>query len=152
MATFTLSEVVRAPLADVFAAFADFANAPARVTDIKRVEVLTPGPVGVGTKFKETRVVFKKEAAETFEVTAFEPDAGYELTARSCGAEYKTTFAFTPAAGGTRVEVEMTTRMVSLWAKLLTPMAWLMQGMMKRCLAKDLADARAAIERARRAA
>ena len=53
---------VTAPRALVFDRATDFAGAPARIQAIRKVEMLTPGPVRVGTQFKETRVVFKREA------------------------------------------------------------------------------------------
>ena len=53
------------PLDDAFAFVSDFANAPKRIKSILRVNVLTPGPVGVGTRFTETRVMFGREATET---------------------------------------------------------------------------------------
>lgn len=40
---------------------------------IQRIEILTPGPFGVGTRWRETRKMFGKEAAETFTVTGVEP-------------------------------------------------------------------------------
>lgn len=40
---------------------------------IQRIEVLTPGPFAVGTRWRETRKMFGKEASETFTVTAIEP-------------------------------------------------------------------------------
>jgi len=59
---FTLDKHIAAPPMRVFAAASDFRNAPQRIHGIKKVEMLSTGPVGVGTRFKETRVLFKKEA------------------------------------------------------------------------------------------
>jgi carbon monoxide dehydrogenase subunit G len=152
MPTFTVTQTVQAPVADVFAVFADVENAASRITEILRIEKLTPGPVGVGSRFKETRVMFKREATETFEVTAFEPGDNYELTATSCGAEFCTRFTFTPDGNGTRVDVTVQTRALSLYAKLFTPMAFLMKGMMRKCLIRDLEQLRTAVETKRTAA
>jgi hypothetical protein len=137
---FTLTKTYPVPVPETFAAFADVASAPDRIPAIKKVELLTPGPVGLGTKFKETRVVFKREATETFEFTAFEPDRRQELVALSCGAEYRTAFAFAVHGAGTRVDVTFNLRAVSLYAKLFSPLSWLMMGMIKKCVAQDLDD------------
>jgi hypothetical protein len=151
--TFTLSRVFQAPVAEVFAAFTDVENLPKRVSGIVRVEKLTPGPVGPGTKFKETRVMFRREASETFEFTAYEPHTRFELTAVSCGAEYRFAHELAPEpAGGTRVDVAFATRAVSFWAKLFTPLAYLMLGPMKKCVVRDMDDLRAAIEGQKQAA
>ena len=75
----------------------------------------------------------------------------YELTALGCGVEFKTEFRFTLEGTGTRVEVTLGTRAVSLWAKLFKPIAYLMRGMLRKCLAHDLDQIRAAIEGGKKA-
>ena len=152
MPGFTVSQTVAAPPAEVFAACADFAGAPDRIADIIRVEVLTPGPVGVGTRFKETRKMFGKEATETMEVVAFDPPRGYELWAVNCGTEYLTRFAFTPEGAGTRVGVDFRARPVRWWAWGFVPLAYLMGGMIRKLLARDVDQIRAAVEGRKQAA
>jgi hypothetical protein len=94
------------PAEHAFAALADFANAPKRVPGIRAVEMLTPGPVAVGTRFRETRVMFGREARETMEVTRFDPPSLYELSALSCGSRLRSTIAVTPR-GDRACEVTM---------------------------------------------
>jgi hypothetical protein len=144
--TIRLNETIAAPVSSVFAAFSDFENAAERVKEIVRVELLTPGPVGVGTKFKETRVMFGREATETMTVTAFEPDRLIELTAGSCGAEFRSRFTFAPNGSGTAVAFEMQTRAVSLLAKLMTPLAYLMVGTIRNCVRRDMEQIRQSLE------
>src|SRR5438046_1974470 len=91
---------VAAPPATVFDVFSDLDHAPGRVSGTQRVEKLTPGPVGVGTRFKETRVMFGKEATEEMTFTAFDPGRGYTLGAESCGCRYITDFRFEPDGAG----------------------------------------------------
>jgi hypothetical protein len=140
MPGFTVRRTYPASVSDTFALFTDLANAAERIPAIKKIEILTPGPVGLGTKFKETRIVFKKEATETFEVSAFERDRRYELVAKSCGGEYRTAFAFAQDGAGTRVDVTFNLRAVSFWAKLFSPLARLAMGMMKKCVVQDMDD------------
>lgn len=64
---------IAAPRAEVFEAFADLTNLANTVKAITQVELLTEGPIGVGTRFKETRVMFGKEASEIMEITQFKP-------------------------------------------------------------------------------
>jgi ligand-binding SRPBCC domain-containing protein len=137
---FAVSKVFPAPPAEVFAFFTDLDRLPARVKDITRIEWLTDGPVGVGTKYKESRVVFKKEATETFEVTAYEPPARFETLAhfKSCGAEFRSDHRFTPDGAGTRVDLVVTTRAETWFGRLFTPLAHLMKPMFKRSLVADL--------------
>jgi hypothetical protein len=140
MARVTVTRRVEAPPATVFALFSDFENAAGRVTAIKKIELLTPGPVGVGTRFRETRVVFGREATEEMEVTAFEPGRHYALTARSCGAEYRSGLHFRPDGSGTVVEASFEARPLTLLARLLSPLTALMSGVLKKCLEGDVED------------
>jgi hypothetical protein len=140
MPSITVTKIFPAPLPETFALFADVDNAAGRIKAITKTERLTPGPVGLGTRFKETRIVFKREATETFEFTAFEPNVRYELTAASCGAEYRTEFRFAPEESGTRVDMTLNVRAVSLFAKLFSPLARLMMGTMRKCVEQDMAD------------
>src|SRR5580658_1727792 len=140
MAKFTLSKSISAPPAAVFALFTDLSGAPGRIKDITKIEVVTDGPIGVGTRFKETRMMFGKECTEEMQITAFDAGQSYEVTCRSCGAEYRTAFHFTPENGGTRVEAHFHTRALSLMANLMVPLGWLMIGMMKKCVNKDMEE------------
>jgi uncharacterized protein YndB with AHSA1/START domain len=133
-----VSKVFPAPPAEVFALFTDLDRLPDRVKDITKIERLTDGPVGLGTRYKESRIVFKKEATVTFEVTAYEPPARFETLAHSCGAEYRADHRFTPDGAGTRVDLTLTTRAESWFAWLFTPVAYLMMSMCKKGLVADL--------------
>lgn len=64
---------IKAPREQVFAAFTDLPNLADKVTAITEIEMLTSGPVGVGTKFKETRIMFGKESSEVRKSPAFPP-------------------------------------------------------------------------------
>src|SRR5437016_2004343 len=83
MASFTISKQIDAPLDTVFGLFTNLAEAPRRIKGIKNLEVLTPGPVGVGTRFKETRVMFGRDCTEEMQITAFEPGRLCEITSHA---------------------------------------------------------------------
>jgi hypothetical protein len=140
MARIALSKKIEASPGAVFAVFSDFANAAGRIKAITKLEVVTPGPVGVGTRFKETRLMFGKECTEEMEITGFNPGHSYEISCHSCGAEYRTIFHFSPDGDGTRVDAEFSTRARNFWAKFMAPLGWMMKGMMKKCLQQDLDD------------
>lgn len=133
---------VNAPAEKVFDACTDFASAAERVSGIKSVEMLTEGPTRVGTRFKETRVIMKKEATETMEVVALEPGRSVTLSACSCGMDYKTTFEFQPAGdGATDILFTMDSKPLTFGARILAPiMGLMMGGMMKKLIAQDIAD------------
>jgi hypothetical protein len=146
MAVCTITRQINAPRETVFARASDFATAPNHIRGIKKVEMLTAGPVGKGTRFRETRIMFKREATEEMEVIAFDPPSGYVLGCESCGCRYRSEFRMTPRAGGTEVQMDFNVQPLTLFAKI---MGFLMKPMMKMCvkeIAKDLDDLKASIE------
>src|SRR5687767_10711193 len=106
MAPITCRKLVRASPEAVFAAAADLRGSPSRIPAILRSEVLTEGPVRTGTRFRETRRMFGREATVEMEVQAFDPPRSYAIGCDSCGARYRTQMRFRPAQGGTEIEME----------------------------------------------
>lgn len=108
--------------------------------------MLTPGPVGVGTRFRETRIVFGREATETMEVLAFDPPRGYVLETLSCGVRYRTEMRLAPRPGGTDVAMTLDltplTRLAKIMSLVMRPMV---KSMAKVC-AEDLAGIKASFE------
>lgn len=146
MATFTLEKHFQAPPAKVFEVVTDLRRAPERIRGITRLEVLTEGPIRQGTRFRETRVMFKREATEEMEITAFDPPRGYSVGCESCGCRYRTDFRLTPSRGGTDVRLEFEAVPLTFFAKA---MSFLFKPMIKSCLKameQDLEDLRAAVE------
>ena len=134
----TISRTVNAPLADVFRVYSDFENAVERVDGIEKIEILTDCPIGVGTRFKETRTMFGRESTEEMEITEFESNKSYTVEAFSCGARFQTIFRFVPKGEATDVEVRLSTQCVSLFAKLMSPLEFLMSSSMKKCFTADV--------------
>ncbi len=143
----SLSTQVDAPPAVVYARATDIANFAETVTGITRIEVLTPGPTAVGTRFRETRVMFGKEHSETLEVTSLDPDRSMVLGCMSCGALYRSEFRFEPHEGGTRATLEVSSKPVTFMARLMVPVGLLMKKCMVSMMDKDLEDLKAAAER-----
>ncbi len=138
---FNTSIRVEAPQDIVWEYFANLEKAEERIEAIKRLEILTDGPVGEGTRWRETRVMFKKEATEEMWITSWDPPAGYTVSAASCGMEYSSAFRLRPDGSATVVEFEMDAIPKTLGAKLFSPLAKLMFGpMMRRCIQKDFGD------------
>lgn len=147
MTRFQMSQQVAAPVEATFRVFTDLRNAAGRIRGITQLEVLTDGAIGVGTRFRETRVIMKRPATETMEITRFEPNQLYSVGCDSCGARYDCTFRFTPQAGGTRVDFEMEARGTTFFSKLMGALlGWMMRGMMEKCFRQDLDDLKAHLE------
>lgn len=146
MAGISVRRHIAAPPEIVFARAADFEHAAEHIGGIVKIEMLTDGPIGVGTRFKETRVMFGKEHAEEMELIDFDPPRRYALEAHGCGCRYHTEFRFTPKGGGTEIEFTFDAMPLTFFAKV---MSFMMRFMMKSCVKmveQDLADLKSAIE------
>ena len=70
---------IRRPPEDVFAYVADFSRLPTWNYAIRSTDQVTPGPVGLGTTFRQVRSI-PAVAEEEFEVTAWEPGRRVAIT------------------------------------------------------------------------
>jgi hypothetical protein len=140
MARFSVAKYVDAPPSLVFQLFTDFEHAPERVTGITQLDILTPGPVGVGTRFRESRRIHGHEASEEMEITAFEPGRHFDVRCRSGGREYRSAYRFSPEGPGTKVEVDFESEPLSLAAKLMSPIANSTANAMKKHIVADIED------------
>ena len=147
MAKLTMTKKVEAPIDIVFDIFSDIEKATERISGIEKIEMLTDGPVGKGTRFRETRIMFKRETTEELEFTAFEPGKHYTIGCESCGCTYETTFRFERDGSGTKVEMNMSARPVTFFARIMSPLAVLMMGSMKKAMDKDMEELKAAAEK-----
>lgn len=139
MGTMTMGIDVAAPAERVFPILCDLEGAPERIDAIMKIEVLTDAEFGVGTRWRETRKMFGKEATEEMEIIAVEPGRSYTTSANSCGSHYETVMSCEPrGANGCRVEFRFGWTPVTLGAKLMMPMAFLMKGVMRKCIQQDL--------------
>lgn len=142
-----LTTKVNAPIERVFDVYSDLRRAPERASGIKSLEVLTEGPVGVGTKFRETRVLFGREATEQMEITEFRRNEMYAVECTSCGTHYRSEFEFRPEGGATLVAMSFDGRPVTKTARILgLVMGALMKGACRRAMEQDLNDLKKAAE------
>jgi hypothetical protein len=115
------------------------------------VELITEGPYRVGTRWRETRRMFGKEATEQMQVTVAEAPTRTVIEADSSGVHYVTEFTLTPSsADATRLAMSFTT--VQGQANLLHKALWRLFGRLgakasEKVMAKDLQDIAAQAER-----
>ena len=72
MPAFENTVMIQKPAEEVFAFLADFKNIPMWNYAIEETSQTSTGPVGVGTRYRQTRSV-PSRSTEDFEVTVFEP-------------------------------------------------------------------------------
>ncbi|QES51565.1 polyketide cyclase/dehydrase [Streptomyces venezuelae] len=141
---------IAAPMDEVWQALTDLESMPLVLSGVDAVEVLTPGPFGVGTRWRETRRMFGKSATEEMWVTACDTPERYVAEADNAGMHYVSEFRLTERAPG-RTAVRMTFSAQPQAGGKLPLLTRLLSGLGARAVAKaiarDLADVAASVER-----
>jgi len=146
MATVTVSNHVDAPVEQVFRVFTDIEHGPEHVGGIKNVEMLTPGVVHLGSRWRETRDVLGRTDSAEMEITAFELNRMYTITHHKAGVKIDTTFWFEPERDGTKVSVEFELDGGGVPPGMLAPLGWAIGGKVERVLSEDLVDLKHSVE------
>ena len=141
MASFENTVTIRRPVEDVFAFLADFENIPKWNYAIVETRKVSPGPVGVGTTYRQTRSV-PRSSEEAFEVTVFEPARRLEVRGEIGPFRATTSYLLDPTASGTTL-----TNAVDLESSgLLTLVAPLATSRVKNAVAANLDKLRQLLE------
>jgi carbon monoxide dehydrogenase subunit G len=141
-----LKQHINAPPNVAFQKATDLERWPGCISGISAIELVTEGEIGVGTVFRETRIMMKREVTEEMAITLFEPPRMYVVESDSCGAHFRTTVRFHADGEGTCMEMEMVTVATTLMAKLMIPLGMVMKGMMTKLIARDMQDLATAID------
>lgn len=147
--TVAVERRVAAPPGRVWESITDLPDLPRVLSGVQRVEVLTEGAFGVGTRWRETRKMLGKEATEEMTVTACEPPDRYVTVADSHGMHYVSELSL--RADGPDVSVLRMTfsarpahdRRQNVLARLLARFG---AKAVSKALAKDLDDIARAVE------
>ncbi len=137
----SISRRISAPQQRVWDVITDLEGCPERIAAIASVEMLTGPEVAVGTRWKETRLIFERKSTETMEITAFEPPLRYVVEADSCGAHLVSELRCEPDGDdATVLSMTMETTPTNFFAKLMKPLAKLAMGTTRKMLERDLDD------------
>jgi carbon monoxide dehydrogenase subunit G len=121
----------------------DLDRSPDVISAVTAVERLDDGiGFGVGTKWKETRLIFGQEATEVLEVTAVDPGRSYTVGAESLGAQYRSVISIDPApGGGSVITITFGAEATGTVSKVLSgTVGKLFEGGTRKALVKDLDD------------
>lgn len=139
--------LIDAPWTHVFTIVTDVRGWPQRIPAISAVSVITPGPVAVGTRFSETRTMFGRSATEEMMVAELVVPERFVVTADNHGTRYRAEHLLTEEMPRcTRLRLVFSGVPVSLMARLLTPLGWLMKASVRRMILADLAALKRASE------
>jgi len=145
MSTTTVTRTICASAESVFEAVAHIENFSKIVPEIRKVEFLSEQKFGVGARFKETRLMGKREGTTTIEVTEYASPERVRMVADEGGTIWDTTFTIRPtAADQVELVMVMEARAHKFFAKLINP---LIKGMIRKFIEKDLDAVKAHCEK-----
>lgn len=138
---------IKAPVSKVFQAFSDLKNLEERISGIDSVEVLEgPARMDVGTKWKETRTIYGKEATEIMWVTALKNDQYYRVEADSHGTHYVTDYTFEEKGSETLVRMVFSGEAYGRTARYMRVLTRIFDKSVRKALRKDLEELKKYIE------
>lgn len=143
-----MERTVAAGPGPVWEALTDLAGMERRISGVSKVEVLSQGAFGVGTRWRETRRMFGKDATEEMWVTACEPLERYVVEAESHGSHYVSEWRLRPQGpSATTIRMtfsaEPTGGAAGLLAKILGSVG---SRAVRKAIEKDLREIAAAVE------
>ena len=145
MQAFENTVTIQRPAGEVFAFLADFGNIPRWNYAIEETSKASAGPVGVGTRYRQTRTI-PGRSTEEFEVTVFQPASRLAIHGQIGPFQATISYELAAAAGATRlvntVELEPSQARLRLLAPLAAPK-------IKAAVAQNLGKLRQVLESGR---
>lgn len=109
----SLTQHVNAPADKVWAVISDVSGSPATLSGIDSVEMLSDGPYGEGTRWKETRTMMGRSETVEMEVSQADPPRSTTVKALQGGADYTSRMTLTENDGGTDLTMTFAATMVN---------------------------------------
>jgi len=143
-----LRREIEAPAERVWSVITDLDSATERLSGVERIERLGGPEFGVGTRWRETRTMFGKQATEEMEVATVDEGQAYTVVADSHKTHYHSELRVEDSGGGASVlSMSFRGEPQSLGAKLAgATVGRLFAGATKKALRQDLDEIAAAAE------
>ena len=135
MTTVTVSRKIDAPLEVVFDAVAAVEKLPEVNSDVVAIQFISEINSGVGTRFRETRLMDGKQEITELEITECDPPRSIRMVADSHGTVWDSVFTVVAEGGQHVLTIVMEARPYKLLPKLLNP---LFKGFIKKGLDNHL--------------
>jgi len=105
MINLDLGTLIDRPVKDVFAFITNPANMSKWNSAVVSMEQITPGAVGMGTKFKTIGEMLGRRIEGEMEVIAFEPDSKYGFQMNAGPVQVNVTLGFKTVGTGTKLSL-----------------------------------------------
>ena len=147
--TISLTQHVNAPVAKVWAVISDIPGSAATLSGIESIQMLSNGPYGEGTRWKETRSMMGKSETVEMWVSQADPPRSTTVKALQGGADYTTRMTLADRDGGTDLTLTFGADMVNpsrIHKLAMAVFGKLGMRITGKALAKDLAEIAAKAE------
>ena len=119
MKPITASRTINAPLELVFETVSDVRRFREAIPHIANVEFLSDEQVGVGTRFRETRVMNGRQHAVDLEVTEYIMPDRVRMVSDAGGTIWDTLFLVSQKAGSVELKMQMNIRPYRFLARIM---------------------------------
>jgi carbon monoxide dehydrogenase subunit G len=141
--TTTLSKHIKASPDKVWAVISDIPDSAATLSGIDSVQLLTDGPYGEGTRWRETRSMLGR--SETVEMWVAEADPPHRTTVKALqgGADYTSRYTLAKRDGGTDLTLTFGAEVVKpgvFSRAMMAVFGKIGMSITRKGLAKDLAE------------
>lgn len=135
MSHWTVNRRIAAPVEKVFDTISEIEHFSKAIPHIVEVEMLSDVTSGVGTRFKETRLMGKRKASTVLEVTEYLKNERIRLVSDAGGTIWDSVFTVKPVEGQTELTLTMEARPHKFLARLMNP---LIKGVLTKALEQDM--------------
>ncbi|MBL8892693.1 MAG: SRPBCC family protein [Planctomycetaceae bacterium] len=140
----TCVRLIAAPVDRVFQTVALPDRFCAAIPDIVKIEIVSEIQSGIGTRFRETRLMNGKPTVAEMQVTEFHENKTVRLVADMAGTNWDTRFDLQPQGNATELKMQLVATPQNLLSRLATPM---MIGMIGKAISGDMDHVKAYCEK-----
>ena len=143
MSQTTVKTTINASVETVFSVIADCSQFSKAVPHIIKVEYLSENTTGLGARFRETRLMGKREMSTELKVTEYSNNEYVRMVSDQGGTIWDTLFTVSDNEGQTNLKVVMDARAYKFLARIFNP---LIKGMIKKAIVGDMDSVKAYCE------
>ena len=126
---------IRAPVGTVFKTVSDIQEFSETLPHVVKFEFLSDIHGGVGTRFRETRLMNGKEATTELEITEYTENERVRMIADSHGAIWDTIYSLAEEGDKTALTMTMNAKSYKMLARVMN---FLFKGIIKKAVERDM--------------
>jgi hypothetical protein len=145
MATIEIARTIHAPTAFVFKTVADPGHFAQAISGVTKIEFLSSTKCGLGTRFRQSRVLNGKEMTLDFDVIDYAENERVRIVNEVHGTRWDSVITLTPSNTSTNLTMRMDTKTRPLVPRLIMPL--MLRLFIRRAVEKDLDAVKAFCEK-----